>query len=158
MRDALTYLEQCAYYSSDLSLANVKEVLGDITYETMCRLTNCINDRDESGVISIIENMYQQGRDLKAFINSYLAFVLDLNKYLLFKNIDLTSIPKYMETTSENNINIRYTVSIGNNAQEALSWYNRLADRILEIKAAIRYDNSYKNTIIVYLLKSCRGL
>ncbi len=154
MRDAITYLEQCAGYSTDLSVENIKTVLGDSSYETMLRLTNTLVDRNEAKALEIIENIYNSGKDLKNFINSYFDFVLDANKYILFKNINLTNIPSYLMETTDKEININYTVGIEN----PLSWYNRLVDRVLEIKLAIKNDPTYKTTIEAYLMKTCRGM
>jgi DNA polymerase-3 subunit gamma/tau len=154
MRDAITLLEQCADFSTDLSIENTKQVLGSVTMEVMMKLTNFLVDGDESKVFAVIETLYNEGVDLKQFISNYLDFVLDLCKYILFRSIDVTNIPKYMETTEDSSINIQYTTGIDNN----LAWFNKLSDRILEIKNNIKYDSSYKSTIEAYLLKTCRGM
>lgn len=154
MRDAITYLDQCADLSSDLSIQNTKNILGDVSYETMLKLTNGLIDGNEGEIFNIIESLYAGGRDLKQFINTYLDFVLDLSKYIIFKDIQITNIPVYLETIQDPTVNIKYTTSIEN----GLIWFNKLADRLLEIKAAIKYDMSYKATIEAYLLKTCRGL
>ena len=153
MRDAITTLEQCADLSTDLSLENTKDLLGDFSYEIMMRFTNYLIDRNEAEVIKFIEKMYNSGRDLKVFVNAYLDFILDLIKYILFKDISLTTIPAYLEYTQDNSINIKYTVG---NDKESLGFFNGLADLFLEIKTAIKNDPSYKSTIITMLLKVVR--
>lgn len=154
MRDAITLLDQCADFSADLSIENTKQVLGSVTMEVMMKLTNFLVDGDEQKVFAVIETLYNEGVDLKQFISNYLDFVLDLCKYILFRTVDVTNIPKYMETTEDSSINIQYTTGIDNN----LAWFNKLSDRILEIKNNIKYDSSYKSTIEAYLLKTCRGI
>ena len=120
----------------------------------LMKLTNFLVDGDESKVFAVIETLYNEGVDLKQFISNYLDFVLDLCKYILFRTTEVTNIPKYMETTEDTSINIQYTTGIDNN----LAWFNKLSDRILEIKNTIKYDSSYKSTIEAYLLKTCRGI
>lgn len=154
MRDAITLLDQCADLSKDLSIDNTKDILGDVSFETMFKLTNALIDSKEGEVFAIIEHLSASGCDLKQFINIYLRFVLDLTKYIIFKDIKVTTIPAYLETIQDTSINIRYTTAIENN----LNWFNKLSDRILEIKTAIKYDTSYKSTIEAYLLKTCRGI
>lgn len=154
MRDAITMLDQCADYSLDLSIENVKLVLGDLSYETMLKLTNSIFDQNQAAVLNIIKDITKHGQDLKQFINAYLDFVLDLTKYVLFKDISVTNIPVYLETVNQKEINVQYTVGL----QDALKVFNNLADKLLELKVAIKFDLSYKTTIEVTLLHLCRGV
>lgn len=154
MRDAITYLDQCADYSKDLSLKNVQAVLGDIAAEVMIKVTNYLIDGNANALLATLDSIYKKGNDLRQFINDYLDFVLDLNKYIIFKDITLTNIPVYLETTENKEVNVKYAVSINNN----LAWFARLSERLLELKQAIKYDLSYVTTIEVFMLKLCRGL
>ena len=146
MRDAIMKLEQCSNYSKDLSPENAKLILTDISYEAMFRLTVALQDKQEDQVLEIIEKLYNSGNDLKAFINSYLEFVLDLTKYILFKNMRLTNIPTYLEPA------IKQTIQI----DDSLNWFKAFTDLLLNIKTEIKYDTSYKSTIEAYLLRACR--
>ena len=150
MRDALTKLEQCADFSKDLSLENAKQVLTGISYETMFKLTWALQDKDEGNILSIIDNLYNEGTDLKNFISLYLEFILDLSKYEIFKNINLTNIPAYLAT--EENPVVQQTV----NFENSISWFNNLIDCLLNIKVEIKYDSSYLSTIKAFLLRFCR--
>ena len=154
MRDAITYLDQCADLSTDLNIETTKGILGDISYETMMKLTNMLIDGNEAGVLNIIDSVAESGRDLRQFINSYLGFVLDLTKFILFKDIHLTQLPEYLLTIQDTTVNIQYTTGIEN----GLNWFNLLSDRLLEIKSEIKYDTAAKNTIEAFLLKTCRGM
>lgn len=147
MRDAITYLEQVSDYSKDLDIEVTKKILGGLSYETMFKLTWAIIGNKKEEIINSIETLYNQGQDLKSFINIYLDFVLDLVKFILFKRIDVTNIPAYLAT--ENNAVVQFTVQDPN----SLQIYNTFADKLLEIKQAITYDNYYKNTIIVMFLQ-----
>lgn len=158
MRDAITMLEQCADYSTDINVDNVKKVLGDFSYETMLRLTNIILDKKQAEMLQLLENLVNQGQDLKQFINSYLDFILDLTKYLLFKDINTTNIPAYLETIADNNINVKYTTGMGTgNENESLKYFNMMAEKLLNIKLNIKQDPSFKTTIEVGLIQLCRG-
>lgn len=146
MRDAIMKLEQCANYSTDLNMENVKLILTDISYEAMFRLTVALQDKQEDQVLAIIEKLYSSGNDLKSFINSYLEFTLDLTKYILFKNMQLTNIPTYLEPAVQSTIQI----------ENGLAWFKAFAELLLNIKIEIKYDTSYKSTIEAYLLRACR--
>ena len=152
MRDAVTYLDQCVDYSSDLSLENAKKVLGDYSYETMLRLTNALIEKDQTKVFSIIDALYNSGVELKGFIGNYLSFMLDVSTYILTRDISLTNIPAYLESSQNLDINLSYTVGEGT---AGLNYFNKLAELLLTIKDAIRVDPDYKSTIKAYLLKAC---
>jgi DNA polymerase-3 subunit gamma/tau len=150
MREAITYLEQIADYSKDLNIEVAKKVFGSISYETMFKLTWAIQKNESSNIINIIENLFNEGQDLKNFINTYLSFILDLAKFSIFRDINLTSIPSYL--ASENNAVVQFTVNSSNT-----EYFTNLASKILEIKSNIRYDLNYKSTIIVMLLSIAKN-
>ena len=112
----------------------------------MFRLTVALQDKQEDQVLEIIEKLYNSGNDLKTFINSYLEFTLDLTKYILFKNMQLTNIPTYLEPA------VKQTIQIN----DSLNWFKAFTDLLLNIKTEIKYDTSYKSTIEAYLLRVCR--
>lgn len=153
MRDAIAYLEKSASYSTDLKITNVISALGNFSYEVFIELTNSLVDKQEKGAVSIIENFYNQGYDLKVFVEQYLDFILDLNKYCLFKDLSLTKIPLYLEDTKDNKC-IKYVVGFDN----SLEYFNKLSHMLLELKVALKYDTMPKSTVIVYMLDICRSL
>jgi DNA polymerase-3 subunit gamma/tau len=152
MREAITKLDQCADLSHDLSLENSKLVLGEAPFERMLKLTNCLIGGNEQFTLAAIETLDAEGRDLKQFIDDYLSFVLELTKYILFKNISITNIPEYLENSADAMISVNYTTSFEN----SLYWFNSLADKLLEIKSTIKYDTSVKAVIEANLLQICR--
>ena len=152
MREAITKLDQCADLSTDLNLKNSKLVLGEAPFERMLKLTNCLIGGNEQFTLAAIETLDKEGRDLKQFIDDYLSFVLELTKYILFKNISVTNIPAYLENNADNMISVSYTTSFEN----ALGWFNALTNKLLEIKNMIKYDTSVKSVIEAYFLQLCR--
>jgi DNA polymerase-3 subunit gamma/tau len=148
MREALTMLDQCADLSNDLSLENTKAVLGEAPFERMLKLTNFLISANSAGVLAAIETLAIEGRDLKQFINDYLSFVLELTKYTLFKNIAATNIPAYLENSADS-VSVSFLASF----EGALSWFNYITNKLLEIKSAIKYDTSVKAIVEAYLLQ-----
>ena len=148
MRDAITNLEHCASFSKDLSLNNAKQVLSDLSFEPLFKLTWALQEKDTGKVLSVIDSMYDAGIDLKQFIEIYLGFILDLSKYSIFKTIDVTDIPEYL-ATPENPV-VQETVK-----NSTTSWLNSLIDLLLKVKLETRYDNSYKSTIEAFLVSFC---
>jgi DNA polymerase-3 subunit gamma/tau len=154
MRDAITKLDQCADLSTDLSLTNTKQVLGESPFERMLKLTNVLAGKSEEYTIAAIETLDSEGKDLKQFVDEYLGFVLDLTKYVLFKNITLTNIPDYLENSTDSMISVNSTTSF----EGALAWLNTLTDKLLVLKQAIRNDTTVKYTVEAVLLQVCRNI
>lgn len=146
MRDAISYLEQIADYSTDLNLDVAKKILGGLSYENMFKLTWALHECKESDILQLFEQLYSTGQDIKTFVNLYLDFILDLIKYILFHSIEITAIPAYLAT--EENPVVQYTTNI----PEALQYFNKLADRVLQIKAAIKSDANSKATVEIMLI------
>ena len=146
MRDAIMKLDQCANFSTDLDMENVKQILNDISYEAMFKLTVALQDKKEADILNIVDKLYANGVDLRNFINRYLEFSLDLTKYILFKNVQLTNIPEYLEPAIQSVIQI----------PDSLNWFKKFVDLLLAIKPEIRWDTSYKSTIEAYLLRECK--
>ena len=153
MREALTKLDQCADLSTDLSLENTKAVLGEAPFERMLKLTNFLIGTNEQYTLMAIEMLASEGKDLKQFIDEYLCFTLELTKYILFKNIALTNIPAYLENSADPSVSVNMTTAF----PESLTWFNRLTDKLLEIKNAIKYDTSVKSIVEAYLLQVSLG-
>lgn len=152
MRDAITKLDQCADLSKDLSLNNTKLVLGEAPFERMLKLINCLIAGEEQYTLAAIDTLDKEGKDLKQFTNEYLSFVLELTRYILFKNIAITNIPAYLEHSEDAMTNVAYTTSFDG----ALAWFGYLTDKLLTIKNVIKYDTSVKAVVEAYLLQVCR--
>jgi DNA polymerase-3 subunit gamma/tau len=150
MRDAVMKLDQCADLSTDLSLEIVKPVLGVLSYEAMFNLTWALQDKDEARVLGVINTLYNNGKELKNFIEVYLEFVLDLVKFNLIRDINCTSIPSYL--ASEANPVVQQTIDF----PDIKNWLNDLADLLLKIKLETKYDSFYKSTIEAFLIRFCR--
>ena len=101
MRDAITMLDKCISYSTDITLENVVKALGTVDYDMMMALTDhIVANPAPQEAIEIIEAIHADGKDLRQFIKSYLQFLLDLQKYSIGCDWRYISIPKTVELTS----------------------------------------------------------
>ena len=153
VRDALSLLEKASDYNPDLSINNVLEALGNFSYKVFLELENAIYDGDQKSIISIVESIYNKGNDMKLFIEQFLDFTLDLNKYCLFKDLSMTKIPSSLEKNDGTPLNLEYVTNIEN----PINYYNNLISRLLELKTSLRYDATPKTTIEIQLINFARG-
>ena len=121
-------------------------------HRELLKLTNCLISGNEQFTLVAVETLAQEGKDLKQFVNEYLSFILELTKYVLFKNIAVTNIPAYLENSADAMTSVMATTSF----EGALDWFNYIATKLLEVKNTIKYDTSVKAIIEAYLLQVCR--
>lgn len=85
MRDAITLMDKCLAYSKDLTLENVVKALGTTDYDTMFKLTDYLlgmkGEESTKLAVQLIEDIFNDGKDLKTFVRQYVQFLLDLSKY-----------------------------------------------------------------------------
>lgn len=148
MRDAIALLDKASAYNTDLSINNVLDVLGNFSYRMFFDLTNGIIDGLDDKVISIVDELYDKGQDLRLFIEQYLEFVLDLFKYSVFGNLECLKIPQSFKD------DIIYVVGEG----DSRNFFSKFVDRVLGIKNTIKYDTNIKPTIEVLFIQMCRGI
>ena len=101
MRDAITLLDKCLAFSTEVTLENVVKAVGATDYDTMIRLTKAILADDEATMFEVIDGIHNAGKDLKLFIRSYLEFMLDVCKYDVTKSFEFIKIPQYYKADIE---------------------------------------------------------
>lgn len=146
MRDAIALLEKSASYSPNLTLDNTLTALGAYPYPKLFELTNSLIDGDEQSILTIIDYFYNDGSDLKVFIDKYLEFIIDLAKYCIFKSMDIIHIPASMETL------LSKTTAIDNNTK----YFQYVANKLLELKNLVKNDMNIKVTLEVIMLQIAR--
>lgn len=145
MRDAITLLDKCISYSQDITMDNVVQALGTIDYSTMLNLTNAILDMKAAEVVTIIEEAYRAGMDLKQFIKQYSYFVLDLCKYDLLGGFEYLQIPSTLQTELESY------------ADDDFEFLHTLLDSIIKLSADIKWETAPKPLIEATLILLCKG-
>lgn len=148
MRDAISTLEKCASLSTDITLDNAMTVMKYVPYKVMFKLTNAILDKDAATIINTIDDLYNNSYDLNLFVNEYVDFLLDINKYCIFKNIKYTKLPISMLT------DLQYIVDT--NDENCTKYFNRLMTKTLDLANLIKGDKFYKNTITINFLSYCK--
>lgn len=117
MRDAISLMDKAMSFSDELTLENVVKALGTVDYDVMKELTDKI--LDETGTakaIQIIEEIHNSGKDIKQFINLYVHFLMDIQKYDLIGNFKYIQIPgtkankEWLDTLDEQQMDNLYVL------------------------------------------------
>ena len=146
LRNAISLLETCADYNTDLDINNVVYALGNYSYDIYFKLVNSIIDGNTKECFNILSNIYKSGSVLEKFVDSFLDFNIDITKYLLCENIGVTKFPISVEN------DLKFCTAFDN----ASNYYFYIIDRLLELKQMIKSDSNVKSTIEVMFSKMCR--
>ena len=94
MRDAITTLDKCLAYSKNLSLENVIEVLSaGVTPYDLSEFTLCLLEKDTAAALGLLSSFFMAGIDMSLLVNNYFEFLLNLQKYLILANKDVSNLP-----------------------------------------------------------------
>jgi DNA polymerase-3 subunit gamma/tau len=143
MRDGISLLEQCAAYDTNLSIENVIKVLGTYSYDIYFKLINNLIDGNLNNIIEIINSIYNDGNDMKLFIDQFLSFILDVSKYIICNNISVTKFPS----------NQLDNIKMCTNFNDPLSFYSYIMNKLILLKNEIKNDSDIKSTIEVYFIQ-----
>lgn len=101
MRDAITLLDKCLSLSPDVTLENVLKTIGAEDYNTFILFLTALQNKEKGTAITTIENVYNAGKDVKQFLKDFAKFVLEVEKYALYKNFYYISLPNTLENELE---------------------------------------------------------
>ena len=146
LRDAIVMLETVASYSNELNMNNTLYALGNFSYTMMFSLINSIVDRDEGTVLKIIDYLYDNGADIRRFMDYFSEFITDLLKYILLKDCSITKIPESLEEEMK-----KATYFEGSN-----NYFEYYQDKLLDARNMLKTDTNPKNTAEIMLLQMCR--
>lgn len=93
MRDAITMLDKCIAYSSELTMQNVVSALGVVDYVEYFKLFKFSYLKESVSMIEQLESVFMAGKDLKLFIKGYFMFLVDIEAYNITKNPEIVQIP-----------------------------------------------------------------
>lgn len=140
MRDAITLLDKCLSLSPDVTLENVLKTIGAEDYSTFILFLTALQNKEKGTVITTIENVYNAGKDVKQFMKDFAKFVLEVEKYALYKNFTYISLPNTLENELEQLIDD--------------SLFD-VMDFIVSINNQIKWDNDPKTLIELSILIYC---
>lgn len=140
MRDAITLLDKCLSLSHDLTLENVLKTIGGEDYNTFITFLSALEGKVKVSAIRIIENVYNAGKDIKQFMKDFAKFILEAEKYALYKNFTYISLPNTLENELEQLIDD--------------SLFD-VMDFVVSLNSQIKWDSDPKTLIELSILIYC---
>ena len=140
MRNAITLMDKCLSLSSNLTLENVLKTIGGEDYITFITFLSSLEEKEKEISIKVIEDVYNAGKDVKQFMKDFAKFVLEVEKYALYKNFNYISLPNTLENELEQLIND--------------SLFD-IMDFVVSLNSQIKWENDPKTLIELSILIYC---
>lgn len=140
MRDAITLLDKCLSLSHDVTLENVLKTIGSEDYSTFITFLSALEKKEKEISIKVIEDVYNAGKDVKQFMKDFSKFILEVEKYALYKNFDYISLPNTLENELEQLIDD--------------TLFN-VMDFVVSLNNEIKWENDPKTLIELSILIYC---
>lgn len=140
MRDAITLMDKCLSLSLDLTLENVLKTIGAEDYDTFILFLTALQNKEKGTAITTIENVYNAGKDVKQFMKDFAKFILEVEKYALYKNFAYINLPNTLENELEQLIDA--------------SLFD-IMDFVVSLNNQIKWDNDPKTLIELSILIYC---
>ncbi|MDY0360950.1 MAG: DNA polymerase III subunit gamma/tau [Desulforegulaceae bacterium] len=147
VRDSMSLLDQMISSSSDneITMEQIKMILGTTSFSIIKTALKSIFERNRENLISIVNELYFAGNDLKIFyikLTEYLRHIILLN--ISSKTASLSDLPENHKTELTNT-----------SAGFDLSYFTRLLDILLKEEQKIRQSENIRILLEVILLKLC---
>jgi len=103
MRNALVALEKTLSFTKNITIQDVEKVLGVTSYDILFNILNAILSKNQADLIANVDALAKSGMDLKLFVKNFLAFVLEVNKFVILSSngvsraIGLLTLPNSFE-------------------------------------------------------------
>lgn len=148
MRDAITMMDKCLSYNTELTMENVVKALGVANYNSMIAVTSAFVCGETNNLIVALEHIHSSGVDMKQFIRQYLNFVLDIKKWFILGDFKFLQIPE-IDT-------IKDFIKDIDELDDTWDNISKLLDTIIKVNAEIKYDSNPKYLIEAMLLEDMK--
>lgn len=145
MRDAITLLDKCLSYSTDLNIENVIKAVGIVDYETMYRILCDLLKKRTDDLLKTIGEIHYSGVDLKQFIKQFTDFILDINKWDCTISFEFIQIPRTNE----------WEMRLNQFTRNDFDFTLHLLSTLLKLNSDIKYETNPKALIEATLLMEC---
>lgn len=143
MRDAITLLDKCQSLNDALTLDTVLNVIGTEDYGVFFNFLNYLINKDAE-CISIIDKAYAEGKDVKQLMKEFAKFLLDVQRYIIYKDFKYVSISETEDNKAKMDYLYMNEVSIMG-----------IIELVVDINNQIKWDSDPRTLIDLSILIYC---
>lgn len=97
MRDAISLMDKCFSYKKELTVNNISEALGVVSYTTLVSMLNFLVGKNTKVLLDKLTEIYNSGMDIKQFVRSFVVFLIDISIYQVTGKLDYGRIPNHYQ-------------------------------------------------------------
>ena len=148
LRDALSLLDQCMafYMGQELRYEDVLEVLGAVDTEVFSKLLRMVINSDVTGLISVLDELILQGRDLSQLVSDFTWYLRNLLIVKTAKNAE-----NMLDMSADNLQRIREEAYMVD--ENTIMRYVRI---LSELSASIKFSTQKRVLVEVAFIKMTR--
>lgn len=105
MRNAISLMDKCTSFCSDLTEESVVEALGLTNFDELFAITDDLISSNYPDLILKLEEIHNKGIDLKQFVKNYTDVIVDIEKYKQLKDFSYLKIPSYYKSKLDTYLN-----------------------------------------------------
>lgn len=139
MRDALTLLDKALSYSEDIKSDTITVALNLPSYDDYFALLSAYASKNNEAICRIIHTVYNSGINFVQWFERFHSFVINIVKYTLLKDINLTMIPSV------------YSEKISKYSTAHTAVCLRLANKLMSMIYDLKSTQYLEETAITYL-------
>lgn len=93
MRDAITLLDKCLAYGSNITEELLEQALDLPNYDMYFELLNASVKRDNAEITKIVDQIYNSGTNFVKWFEGFHSFLCNIVKYIFLRDVSKTMIP-----------------------------------------------------------------
>ena len=146
MRNAIVNTEKILSFTNNITVADVEKVLGMTSYNVLFNILDSILNKAQGDLIYSLDTLVKSGMDLRMFVKNFLSFVLEVNKFVILRDInpqrtmDLIHLPQAFATR----------LSVYNNTHRAS--LKMILDKLVELNSSLKWETDVRPVLETNLL------
>ncbi len=145
MRDSLTILDQVSAFSAEVTEESVKGLLGIADFGFLAKISRALIDGDRAGILGAVEDLVEQGTDIRSFSKELTQFFRDLLVASVLKKPqevldmapeEIEAVAEIVSASSEEQLTLMLSEIMKSEAEVRSSSSPRLAFEMALIRAS----------------------
>lgn len=146
MRNAVVGLEKVLSFSNTVSIEAVEKVLGVTSFNILFDMLDCLIAKDQVKLLAAIDELVKSGMDLRLFVKNFLAFVLEVNKYVILRTSNTDKPMEYLTLPSS------FESRLSAYSAPHKGFLKQLLRMLLDLNSSLRWETNVKPVLETNLL------
>lgn len=144
MRDAITLLEKAIAYDTNITSESLVYALGLPNYDDFFALLSAYASKNNEKIAEIVDNVYNSGVNYVKWMNEFHAFVINVVKYILLKDITRTTIPAHYQDKISKYGTAHSTICL------------KLANKLMQLNQDLKSTQYLQEVTLTYLCSASK--